>query len=799
MHLFGREVERAAIAEALASHRAVVLTGPSGIGKSALAASFCMDQAALWIDARISLHGDVLSLAATGRRDQARLAVIDDVSPDEPPERIQSLIEELGVPVLVTSRRPIDLDIPHVAPAPLSPQDGVALVRSHLGCPARAATLDGDSLTALTVALGGVPDALRAAARRLELESLAELLEDATTPLPAAQIPHGPVHHELLSVLVRLPGPVSPRLLAQLLNTEVRPALAELSDQGLVERFPLGTTWVRLRPLGPQVSDGGEDAKDKLLSDLSELLPEWEALAEEVENGWRTPTARLREDLPALEWLSAHAPPDVALRAAFLAALVYRRLGPERRVCELDDRLPEGGEPGLRQRWQTQLARSLVHIGEGSLGLAALDKCPAPKGSLLAIEQLSLRGRLLDISGQPEEGARLQTQAMALAAGTPALGNVSYRDAIRRYWSGDFQGALDSLAQTLDCSDPEVHGVRVVRATLLKTLIRRELGADSGELLAELNPIDTLWRRVECESGATVLVVLAVLLVDLGRWAEGDAHLSEAIPLQLRMGLRGHAIRQILQRSSLVYLSGRVPSLLLAPELGVSSEEEAQGHLSPTASAELHAWQGVRMAALGHSSAVPALADAALEELVRHGRPLRTGEFAAYLAAALIGAQCQDEDLIERYLDQVQGSPQLEALRRHLLHAIGRGPRPEPGPGRVERNVLLALMARREGIRVAEDGSRVQLPGAPPISMKRKQVLRRILAGLAQHPRGLDIQGVIAHGWPDARLVGDSGRRRAEVAIYNLRRLGLRDAIVVDRDASGTRWRLEAVVHPADA
>ena len=110
--------------------------------------------------------------------------------------------------------------------------------------------------------------------------------------------------------------------------------------------------------------------------------------------------------------------------------------------------------------------------------------------------------------------------------------------------------------------------------------------------------------------------------------------------------------------------------------------------------------------------------------------------------------------------------------------------------------ILRALLDRRHGARVAADGSWLRLPGAPVVSLRRKVVLARALAALAAAPLGLTLPELVARTWPGERFAERSGRRRAEVAISNLRRLGLRDVISTVPRPDGTRWRLDAVVMP---
>jgi len=799
MFLFGRERERETITAALAESRLVVLVGPPGIGKSALAASFCVDRPVLWIDASGSLAAETLEGATTGRRDAAELVVIDDVAAGEPLDRLRSVADRTLVPVLITSRRALGGGLAHLTVPPLPPDAGASLLRSRITHPGRAAMTPSAELRRLSAALGGVPGALCQAARQLDLFDVPDLLAASAGAAAEAGPPRDSARQAVRQCLARLPGPATVRLLSAIAGADARDAVAELVSAGVAEIYPSGAATVRLRPLAPSVDDGGAPASARLQAALAALLPAWEALAREIEpGGWREQTARLREALPALELLFACDAPDLALRAACAAAVIFQRLGPEQRILDLDLTLPQGDDPLLAARWATFAAKSAIRFNDGPTGLASLDRRPAPAESLEAVDHASLRARLLELAGQREAGAELRASAVAAAAGTELEGDVRYRDAVSRYWTGDFEAALAGLERALACSDPEVHSLRVVKATILQTLLRRELGADSRELLAQMLPIDPLWRRTECEEGPTVLVITAALHADLAQWAEADALLAEAVELFLRLGRQSEAANQALQRASLVYLSGRVPAIRLPAALGLRTPEEALRHLAPFSRAEFMGWRAVRAAALGRTEEARVHMESALTAFDAVGRPLRGAELAALTAAGLIGGDTADTALIDALLPRVAGGPHLDRMQRLLTQALDRGAPPpaDHAPARFELQILRALLDRRHGLQVAADGAWIRLPDASVLSLRRKVVLTRALAALAAAPLGLTLPELVARTWPDERFAERSGRRRAEVAISNLRRLGLRDAITTVPGPAGTRWRLDAVVVP---
>lgn len=792
MFLIGRETERDQVTAALAASGVVALVGPAGIGKSALAAAFCLDRPVLWIDARGSLGVEGLAAATTGRRDLAELVVIDGVAAHEPQARLTAVVHSFAVPVLLTSRRRLNADLTHVELGPLDPSAGAALLRQRITHPGRSATLHTTELERLSAALGGVPAALCRAAAQLELLDVQDLVK----PRQAPRKPPDGVRQSVVHALARLPGAVTTRLLSSLAGADATSAVAELVFEGVAEAFPSGAATVRLRPMGDPVDDGGDAAHAHLLGALETLLPAWEALASAAQPGaTRAQATRLQEDAPALRALCGSPNADVALRAACVIGGVHQLVGTESRSLALDQALPRGQDPLVAARWANVVAKACIRANDGPTGVAALDRRPAPAGTLEAVDQASLRARLLEVAGERARGAEWRAIAMERCVGTPLEGDVRYRDAVSRYWSGDFAGAVEGLERALTCSDPAVHRLRVVKATILRTLLRRELGADSGELLAELLPIDPLWRNTVCAEGPTVLVLTGALHADLAQWTQADATLAEATELLLRLGRRNEAANQALQRASFEYVSGRVPDLALAQLLGLSSPEEVQRRLAPFAHAEVLGWRAVRAAALGQPARARVDLQGATSALEHVGRPLRGAELTANVLAALIGADAHDAQTVDALLPRVTGTPQLVTLHGLLAHALGRGDPPTPPTApRLEHHVLLALLSRRHTLQVAADGGWFRAPGQPAVSLGRKYVLKRALAALAGSARGLTLPELVAHTWPGGHFVGESGRRRAEVAISNLRRLGLRDAVVTEASPQGTRWRLDAVV-----
>lgn len=94
------------------------------------------------------------------------------------------------------------------------------------------------------------------------------------------------------------------------------------------------------------------------------------------------------------------------------------------------------------------------------------------------------------------------------------------------------------------------------------------------------------------------------------------------------------------------------------------------------------------------------------------------------------------------------------------------------------------LVAWREGhVRVAPDGTWLERDGQRT-ALGARPTLQRVLAalaGAAGQPR--DVAALFAAGWPGEVATADSERRRVYTAVWQLRRLGLSDAL--DKTAAG--------------
>jgi predicted ATPase len=90
---------------------------------------------------------------------------------------------------------------------------------------------------------------------------------------------------------------------------------------------------------------------------------------------------------------------------------------------------------------------------------------------------------------------------------------------------------------------------------------------------------------------------------------------------------------------------------------------------------------------------------------------------------------------------------------------------------------------------VAPDASWLRPPGGEPVDLSHRETLRRILAGLLERrltnpASGLDQQALLVAGWGDERIHATAAKNRVQVALSQLRKLGLSETLVRDH-ASG--------------
>jgi hypothetical protein len=88
---------------------------------------------------------------------------------------------------------------------------------------------------------------------------------------------------------------------------------------------------------------------------------------------------------------------------------------------------------------------------------------------------------------------------------------------------------------------------------------------------------------------------------------------------------------------------------------------------------------------------------------------------------------------------------------------------------------------------VHPDGHWFQLDDEPAVDCRRHAALSRLLAALAEHRSAapgtaLSKSDLVERGWPAQKLLRGSARNRLHVALNALRKRGLREVLIRDRD-----------------
>jgi predicted ATPase len=194
-----------------------------------------------------------------------------------------------------------------------------------------------------------------------------------------------------------------------------------------------------------------------------------------------------------------------------------------------------------------------------------------------------------------------------------------------------------------------------------------------------------------------------------------------------------------------------------------TAQRYAQLMPNPSGRAALVALEGMLARAEGDRASVVALRRRALDSQTIHNNPARLfGATAGADGTGIVGVHLR---LALRILDAA-------------LAKDAEGPAP----------VLV--------IGISRSGRRVSFDGGEPIDFTRRGALRRILRALVDEvPRSkaLDVNDLIAAGWPGELVETEAGTARVYTAIKSLRRLGL-DRVLVTRDdgyviAPGTQVR----------
>jgi tetratricopeptide (TPR) repeat protein len=770
----GRDREREALREALASGTLVTLVGPPGSGKSRLA------REALPPDTRVfELHGlrseaelaravgqalglrrpAGLELGALARRLDDGPHLFDDAEGVSGPlARLLAALADArrSARVVVTSRERLRLGHEMVLElAPLDLDAAEALFRAR--CPGRLAGSEAPAeLRALLEALDGLPLAIELAAARAHLSAPAALLArldrrfDWLTRGAAGDRGHA-------SLLAALEWSF------ERLDAAGREALATL---GLFAA-PAPVEWIVRALPGPEAEALAalESLRDRSLVVVNEdgcgLLESVRAFVH------RTPPTpeRIRRFLAAIEV------PARALLAAF------DRRGPDGLAGWL-------GAPALNLERATELA--VAHCAEGVQATLAIAEA-----------------RLLEAAGQwPRLLDRVEPLAARSALLPPERGRLLALAADARGAQGQVEAAVAGLEEALlvleDSSTPRALRSEVEVLLAVRLRQRGELERAAQVAARARDAVAGTRQRAEAIAEAN----LGLILLHASRFAEARRSNERALAGFVGLGDRWGEALAVGNLGELAQLEGDLPRAAHHLEHAVSLLEAVrdpryfaiytfilgrvrheQGRDAEAEALYRDAVAGLAEARAPHIQGLALLAWAALA----HGRGERDEATARIAEAERLLALAPHPEL--REVLRLTRGLSLPPEQREALLAM---PSPVTGPSvQFARRLLAVSAARLLVLRLSRDARRVELEGAR-IDLGRRGPLARILGALARAmPEAVGREVLIAEGWPGEQIRPEAASTRLRVAIATLRKLGLASVLITRDDGYRLVARLE--------
>jgi DNA-binding winged helix-turn-helix (wHTH) protein/Flp pilus assembly protein TadD len=594
--LFGREHELQGLAEGLAQHGLVWLSGPPGVGRTTLALAAAAQTGRPTLTAaitpevglprtlqralRLSLSGDpALDAMALGQALGARgelLVVVDDAQHDPDASALLEQWRQQAPQIrwLVTSRERGSLG-QNVALGPLGLQPAVRLLAERAGV---ALDEQDPAVAELVTKLDGNPLALCLAAPRLRILQPAELLSrlsgrfellrDAGRSLSAALgsawAALDDAARDDLQRLAALGRAVPMELAEVLLGEDTLDRLQRLVDASWL--------WVRQEEGAAMVvlpyNQGAwieRDLQEPLQRQArlsawawvdARALPTLEALRRQEPQA----EAWLVRYVDVLRIVAAHVPPDRSPQdLLYLALLACEQRGEPTEVLE---RLLEQveGHPGLPLH-----TRGLLRMQKGAL---MCRRSPA-QGVLLLHEAVALA----DQHGGPGDRARIRAELMLALSGLDAgqaLALAAEAEALAQQ-----SGQIDTIAHVAYArvAATREHGLSSL-ASLEEILARPDiqlahtypmlLGEYALELAAQghLADAETAFHRVLdlCEPGQRPghQGHLATVLADAGRLEEADALIGGAVELARGCGQLQHVLLLLALQARVAVALGRI-------------------------------------------------------------------------------------------------------------------------------------------------------------------------------------------------------------------------------------------------
>ncbi len=764
------------------------------------------------------------------------LVVLDDA------DRVTSAVSELltawrrtpgGSPaVLVTARERLRLEAEQVVRVPpLALPEAVALLRRGaraLVADWDAAGAEAEALAALAERLDRLPLALELAAARLpilgpaallarldeRLDALVNRRRDATArheSLPAALELSwerlSPDEQATLSQLALFEGAFEAGVAEAVVDgvDDVALALAGLVDRSLVtaERGRLRIlrtvrTWVRSR--APAEADAVARYHQRVVALASETL--------RANAGDRLPALRaLRDDLEAVWGARPDQWPAIALA---LDVPGRQDEAASRRIARLEQALGACDGEATRRAVALALGEALRGAGRLDEVAALLASLPdAPEALLLAARAALDRGRLADVTTIAQRG---------LAAGPPAAVGAGLEQALGSalLYTGRPREACEAYERSLGLARQagDLDAEAAAHGNLGVALQHRDPARAAEHLERALTLADRLGAPRLAATAHTVLGILAGAQAD---WDAAARHYHAALAAHRACG---HPRDVAIVWTNVVELEQARGRLDAAHE-AVGQATAAAREADATHVAAVVAAQAGRLALeAGELAEAARLLDRARADLEGVGDRVHAAVAAGYraLVAALLGhlEPAREGIAAARRVLTSSGAPLLlplpELLEACLLAleadaaalaglterardtlerargALGGGGGGTDGV--VLRRVLAQLVARVERRQPAAGVELVIGPGAawfrlaetPAVDLSTRPTLARVLDALADRDAPVDSLTLFALAWPGEVAERESAMERVRAAIAALRRAGLRDVLVRDRD-----------------
>ncbi|MCA9609121.1 MAG: AAA family ATPase [Myxococcales bacterium] len=831
----GRAQELDRLGKALAEGgRAVLVTGPPGVGKSRLVAR-AMSRfegpvaradlgAARDLEDALRRIGRALSIEL-GDDPSRGVERIGQVLASRAPARLwlddaDGVIEACGpaierwatgdVRVVVTSRR-TRLEVPHatVTVGPLAREEAVTLLVERARRVRRDFVVTDAQRTHvwdLVERVDALPLAIELLAPRLRLLSPARLLErlrggrgpvdalrdaldrsfELLAPWERDALAQCTVFRDGFYVdaaeSVIAPGEGAPDVLtvlealvdSSLLRTEAAP---ELPDEVRVRFFGA----VRERA-AEELADPAP-ARARHAAFFVDAAERWDAGIESPDEAEHT--ARLVIELPNLEAAHEHSEGLARARLGLVLHMAYQRRGPFARTRELveDARAAAEGDDRLVARAELARARTLRWANRIDESEAALEAAleAATRAGDVETEAGCARNRAANAYRRGDTAGFEAHLAHALDAAARsgrvsdevnARNGLGYLHAER----GDFERAREELERALELArGTRIPGlIALAHSSLSSTMLRAErfeaAERHATEAIARYATLGYL-RQWAIEH---------LVRAEARLWADDLAGAHEDAVAALERA-RWLALDAPLARA--LALRGKVA--FFEQDFGAARDglEEAArrvGEDHPEA-AGLWAYAGAARAMMQHiDAAEQAFAQAGDDELARALRGF------ARVAAAKAGL-ARGEAIDLGGIAPAGASSRVEVRRViELLGAVARS----IAPGRDVGGVRLE---------VADDAHWFRLEGDDDgVDLTRRRALRGVLRGLVDRRVGapgepMSVDDVLESGWPGERMSPESGARRVYVTINRLRKLGLGDLLLTTGDGYMLAPRVDVV------